>query len=162
MKAQSIVHHQRESNAKIAGCVRAPAPEPRMCQFPFMDTRQNPQEGQSHDPGHTWSHPWRIGIHSHLDLGGMPLKIHGWQCQTNEPYWTRMKYLPTIDLIAPGVQEALISGRLKLQRGQWVLCCNRKPSRYVGLTRGKAIWAVHPSPDQESRFREICSFKNRK
>jgi len=73
-----------------------------------------------------------------------------------------MKYLPTIDLIAPGVQEAIASGRLKLQRGQWVLCCNRKPSRYVGLTRGKAIWAVHPSPDQQSRFKEICSFKNRK
>jgi len=70
-----------------------------------------------------------------------------------------MKYLATIDLWASGIQEAIAEGRLKLQRGQWVKCGNSKPSRYVGLTRGKAIWAVHPSPDQESRFKEICAMQ---
>jgi len=67
-----------------------------------------------------------------------------------------MKFLPTIDLWQNGVEDAIIRGNLKLQRGQWIKCGNEKPSRYFGLTKGGCIWAIHPSPDQADRFIHLC------
>lgn len=55
-----------------------------------------------------------------------------------------MKYLPTIDLWAPGVQSALLNGQLKLQSGQWVYCGDRRQkSRFVRVTKGGCIHVAH-------------------
>lgn len=71
-----------------------------------------------------------------------------------------MKYLPTIDLWNPGMTEALYSGALKLQRGQWVRCGQARPSRFVRATRS-SIWAVHPQPDQAQLFATVCGHLRR-
>jgi len=71
-----------------------------------------------------------------------------------------MKYLPTLDLWAPGMTEALYSGALQLQRGQWVRCGQARPSRFVRATRS-SIWAVHPQPDQEKHFATVCGHLRR-
>ena len=55
-----------------------------------------------------------------------------------------MRYLPTINLWDPGVQTALLEGRLKLQCGQWVRCGQRRASRFVCLRPNRVIWAAHP------------------
>ena len=48
-----------------------------------------------------------------------------------------MRYLPTIDLWAPGIQRAISTGQIKLQPGQWVYCGNLEhKSRYVGVRNG--------------------------
>ena len=66
-----------------------------------------------------------------------------------------MKFLPTIDLWAAGMTEALYSGNLKLQRGQWVRCGQSKPSRFIRATKTN-IWAVHPQPGQSEKFLSVC------
>jgi len=71
-----------------------------------------------------------------------------------------MKYLPTIDLWAAGMTEALYSGALRLQRGQWVRCGQAKPSRFVRATRS-SIWAVHPQPHQAQQFARVCEALSR-
>ena len=71
-----------------------------------------------------------------------------------------MRYLPTIQLWDNGMATALASGRLRLQTGQWVQCGRySKPSRFVGITTGGSIWAVHwhPERDQSRRFREMAA-----
>ena len=73
----------------------------------------------------------------------------------------RMRYLPTLDLWAPGMTEALYSGALKLQRGQWVRCGQERPSRFVRANRW-SIWAIHPQPGQARQFLSVCeSFRRR-
>ena len=67
-----------------------------------------------------------------------------------------MKYLPTIDLWSTGIIDALHSGALRLQRGQWVRCGQQRPSRFVRATSG-SIWAVHPQPGQARQFLAVCS-----
>lgn len=72
-----------------------------------------------------------------------------------------MKYLPTLDLWAPGMTEALYSGALRLQRGQWVRCGQERPSRFVRATPA-SIWAIHPQPGQARQFLSVCeAFKRR-
>ena len=72
-----------------------------------------------------------------------------------------MKYLPAIDLWAAGMTEALYSGALQLQRGQWVRCGQEKPSRFVRATPSQ-IWAIHPQPGQARQFALVCeTFKRR-
>jgi hypothetical protein len=57
--------------------------------------------------------------------------------------------------------EALYSGALKLQRGQWVRCGQEKPSRFVRATPS-SIRAVHPQPGQAHQFALVCeTFKRR-
>lgn len=54
-----------------------------------------------------------------------------------------MKFSKAIDLWAAGVQEAIMNGTLKLQRGQWVICGDSKhKSRWVGI-RGSSLWVSH-------------------
>jgi hypothetical protein len=55
-----------------------------------------------------------------------------------------MKYLPTIDLWADGIQRSIYDGDLKIQRGQWMICgpTNSKKCRYVGSNAGH-INVVH-------------------
>ena len=54
-----------------------------------------------------------------------------------------MKYLPTIDLWDSATQQAVISGKIRLQAGQWVSCGGGKPSRFVKTT-GRSLWVSHP------------------
>ena len=55
-----------------------------------------------------------------------------------------MKYIPTIDLWDPAIAAALHYDQLKLQTGQWVKCGSSKPSRFVRVTKGRSLQAVHP------------------
>ena len=72
-----------------------------------------------------------------------------------------MKYLPTIDLWSSGIIDALHTGALKLQRGQWVRCGQERPSRFVRATPA-SIWAIHPQPGQQRQFLSVCeSFRRR-
>ena len=56
-----------------------------------------------------------------------------------------MKFRKTIAINDPGVIEALASGALKLQRGQWVQCDlrNDRKARYVGQLGGGSVWVCH-------------------
>lgn len=56
-----------------------------------------------------------------------------------------MKYLPTIEIFNSknGVMlDAILSGQLKIQVGQWVSIGNKKPSRYIS-NNGGVINLVH-------------------
>ena len=71
-----------------------------------------------------------------------------------------MKYTKPIDLHLHG--EAVLSGEIKLQRGQWVKCGNGL-SRYVGINQGRTIWVAHSqgnSKDTAQRFKELCEIIN--
>jgi hypothetical protein len=69
-----------------------------------------------------------------------------------------MKYLPKIDVWAPGITEALRSGALRLQPGQWIECGtgSRKyghyPSRFSHVTRGGGIIVAYHGPDAAKQF----------
>jgi len=54
-----------------------------------------------------------------------------------------MKYLPTVNLYLPGVQDDILNGSLRLQAGQWVSCGGGKPSRFVRIA-GNSLWIAHP------------------
>lgn len=53
-----------------------------------------------------------------------------------------MKYTKTIDLWAPGIQEQILNGSLRVQTGQWVRCGSEKLSRFVRST-GRSLWVAH-------------------
>ena len=58
-----------------------------------------------------------------------------------------MRFQKTIAINAAGIQEALETGALKLQRGQWVQCNELTPdspkARYIGQMEGGVIWVAH-------------------
>lgn len=72
-----------------------------------------------------------------------------------------MKYLPAIDLWDNATQQAVLSGQIKLQSGQWVRCGSDKLSRFVCIWGG-GLWVVHPENNNgrvnigRGRFSEIC------
>jgi hypothetical protein len=73
-----------------------------------------------------------------------------------------MKFAPILDLWDNGVQDALYSGALRLQRGQWIKCGkDSRPSRFVRANKNQ-IWLVHYSPCQTARFAEVCAIFKRK
>jgi hypothetical protein len=73
-----------------------------------------------------------------------------------------MKFTPILDLWDNGVQDALYSGALRLQRGQWVKCGQAsRPSRFVRATKS-SIWCVHYSCNQRKAFAEVCAIFKRK
>ena len=50
-------------------------------------------------------------------------------------------------------------GELVIQRGQWVNICGSQPSRWVGISPGGSIWAVHPKwkkGEQASDFLQLA------
>ena len=55
-----------------------------------------------------------------------------------------MTYLPTLDLWDTATGNAVRSGQIKLQVGQWVRCGSDHLSRFVKVTDSGTIWAVHP------------------
>lgn len=78
-----------------------------------------------------------------------------------------MKFLPAINLWADGIIEALRSGQLKLNPGQWVRCGEKsKCSRFIGVTSGGTIWLEHPSSGEKVDFlsfrSKLDSFKRTK
>jgi len=55
-----------------------------------------------------------------------------------------MKYQPILDIWNGQIQDDVLSGKLKLQRGQWLRCGNSmKPCRFVGVNIGRSIDVVH-------------------
>ena len=46
-----------------------------------------------------------------------------------------MKYLKTLNVWDYSIQEAIKSGQIKIQVGQWLLCGNGRKSRYVSHTK---------------------------
>ena len=55
-----------------------------------------------------------------------------------------MKFSKTINLWDAQVQSDLLSGKLKLNPGQWVYCGQKQKSRFCGVTKGGSIVATHP------------------
>ena len=53
-----------------------------------------------------------------------------------------MIYLKTINLWQNGIQQAIRTGQLKLQVGQWCVCGTGRRCRYVGHTK-HTINVVH-------------------
>jgi hypothetical protein len=70
-----------------------------------------------------------------------------------------MRYLPTVDLWNPETQLRILSGKLKLQAGQWVKCGGGKPSRFVRTT-GTSLWVAHwqgTAAASRARFRDLLA-----
>ncbi len=66
-----------------------------------------------------------------------------------------MKYQSTV-FIDNEKHTQLYNGTLKLQCGQWIqLAWCDKPSRWVGLTKGRTLWAVH-YPVKTDQFKTLC------
>lgn len=53
------------------------------------------------------------------------------------------KYIKTIDLWDQTNVDAVVSGALKLQRGQWVTCGTGPKSRFIGVTVGGSVHLTH-------------------
>ena len=71
-----------------------------------------------------------------------------------------MRYQPTI-IINNDLYTKIESGEVKLQCGQWIrLAWCDKPSRWVGLTLGQSLWAVH-YPIRMNKFKALCENINR-
>lgn len=68
-----------------------------------------------------------------------------------------MRFLPTINLWAKGMAEAVLSGQLKLQRGQYVLCGDGIKSRFIG-SNGRSIDVCHGHNNKEvlRKFKMRC------
>lgn len=54
-----------------------------------------------------------------------------------------MLFLPTINLWDAATQDAVRSGQIRLQVGQWVQCGPGKKSRFVCVRPCGDIWCVH-------------------
>ena len=70
-----------------------------------------------------------------------------------------MKYLPALDIWNPAIAQAVRSGQLKLQRGQWLRCgSDSEPHRFVAL-KGNSIWAAHTNGNGSTskHFKQLCS-----
>ena len=66
-----------------------------------------------------------------------------------------MKYIKAIDLWTHG--DAVLSGQIKLQRGQWVDCGHQR-SRFVGV-KGRSLWVAHwqgSTSHTRQRFKDLC------
>ena len=72
-----------------------------------------------------------------------------------------MKYQKPIQLWAEGIQEALISGALKLQPGQCILCGSNK-SVFERVSDAGVIIAYHGANYGEARKQYLSVQKDRK
>lgn len=74
-----------------------------------------------------------------------------------------MRFLPAIEW-TKGYEDAVISGQIRLQTGQWIILNNGGTrSRFVCVSQGSSIWAIHPENGkiQAERFKEtVKSWKN--
>jgi len=53
-----------------------------------------------------------------------------------------MRFLPTVNLLNPALHDAVLSGQLRLQCGQWIETAGGV-SRFVGVTDSGIIYAAH-------------------
>lgn len=73
----------------------------------------------------------------------------------------------TINLWDDGVQERILSGELKLQSGQYVICGNSvkdtPKARFVGI-RGNSLWVAHPEGKKGTKesFPRLLNVYNKK
>jgi hypothetical protein len=63
-----------------------------------------------------------------------------------------MKFLPTINLWHCGTHDAITSGQIKLQVGQYVQCGAGIKSRFVSINNG-IINAVHGGSNREVNYK---------
>ena len=55
-----------------------------------------------------------------------------------------MKYISTLDIWSPQIQEAIERGQIKLQRGQWLRCGSAgKRCRFVEVSKAGNIHVTH-------------------
>ena len=79
-----------------------------------------------------------------------------------------MKFLPTINVYAPGIIDAIQAGQLTLQTGQWIKCgATSKSSRWCGITATGTLVATHPegktlTVDNERFKRHILFYRSRR
>lgn len=67
-----------------------------------------------------------------------------------------MKYQPTI-FVDNDLYTKIQNGKVRIQCGQWIqLAWCDKPSRWVGLTSGRTMWAVH-YPVRMDQFKTLCT-----
>jgi hypothetical protein len=66
----------------------------------------------------------------------------------------RTKYLPAVDLMAPGLMTALYDGNLRLQPGQWIDCGGRNLSRFIGATK-HVIYALHNNTTNKEAIQQM-------
>ncbi len=67
-----------------------------------------------------------------------------------------MKFIKPIDLWIHG--DAVLSGQIKLQRGQYVRCGSQL-SRFVGVKNKTSLWVAHSQgnkTDTRQRFIDLC------
>ena len=67
-----------------------------------------------------------------------------------------MRFKKAFNVWETGVQDSIMDGTIKLQRGQWVRCGDSRPSRFVRVG-GASIWCVHYSPEQSREFSALCA-----
>ena len=72
-----------------------------------------------------------------------------------------MKYLQTVNLWHHGINEAITSGLIKLQVGQYVQCGKGIKSRFVSVNNG-VINACHGGTNKEVNFKLKQRAKNRR
>mgnify|MGYP001284670062 CR=1 FL=1 len=75
-----------------------------------------------------------------------------------------MRFTKTLDLWAPGIQESIQSGEIKLQRGQWCRCGTQGTRcRYVGQL-GRGLWVTHwqgsPTATNDKFIDAVQAFSN--
>lgn len=98
------------------------------------------------------------GVDAKFEKGVLD-ELQSKQAKTTKP---STGYLPTVDLWDAKTQRSVVSGELKLRRGQWVKCGDKTLSRFV-CVHGGGLWVVHPEGNPEGkrrittkRFSEIC------
>lgn len=72
-----------------------------------------------------------------------------------------MRYLPTVDLWNNATNNAVRTGQLKLQPGQWVKCGNNRASRWCGKGRSGSMVAAHPKGERgvsNSDFQTLLTY----
>jgi hypothetical protein len=61
-----------------------------------------------------------------------------------------MKFIATVNLWAEGIQDRILAGTLRIQRGQWTQCGAGPRSRFVGVRNG-IFWVAHSEGDRATR-----------
>lgn len=72
-----------------------------------------------------------------------------------------MKFLPTIDIWSPGIQEAISRGALRLQPSQWVRCGADNPhaALYAGVTDYGSLYVAHWQGSREATLARYHSLR---
>jgi hypothetical protein len=68
-----------------------------------------------------------------------------------------MKYLPTLNIWNNATVNAIISGQIKIQTGQWLTCGDQNPKkcRFVRLSKSRVLHVVHWQGSSESTTKKF-------